>query len=152
MRPVDKHPELRNMLKVLRIITFMLISGVLFFFGVVWFKDLATKDHEGTPLLTYLAAGAAVVAVFVFLFVRLAQVRAARDKYARGDVPGFVGGYQAATIVWFAGLEGPAFFNGVAWMVEGQTLSPIVAGALVLLMIASIPTQDRVNNLLEAVP
>lgn len=152
MRPVDKHPELAAMLRVLRIITYALIAGVLLFVGIVHFRGMAGLDHDGTPLVTYVSAGAAVLAVFVFSFVRLAMVRGARDKYARSDVAGFVQGYQSATITWFAGLEGPAFFATIAYMLEGRALSLAVAGTMVLLMAASIPTRERVNSLLDAVP
>ncbi|MFO0959925.1 MAG: hypothetical protein U0800_21230 [Isosphaeraceae bacterium] len=57
--------------------------------------------------------------------------------------------YQTATILEFAGLEGPAFFNGIAYMVEGSAISAIVAAALIGVMTWKFPVEDRVRGWME---
>lgn len=57
---------------------------------------------------------------------------------------------QSRMIVTLALLEGAAFFNLVAVMVEGSVLNLIVAVLMLLAMGVSFPTRDRVQSRIES--
>ena len=57
--------------------------------------------------------------------------------------------YQTALIIGAALLEGATFFLAIAYFLEGQILSLIVAGVLMGLLVARFPTRSRVAGWID---
>lgn len=58
--------------------------------------------------------------------------------------------YQVASIIRWAGLEGAAFMNIVAYLLSAQWWSGIVPAICLLWMAATFPTSDKLNDWLRA--
>jgi hypothetical protein len=67
------------------------------------------------------------------------------------DAPELLPAFMTGQIVRLAMLEGAAFLNLIAYMLEGKALSLAAAAVLVLLMIAAYPTEGRVRGWLERI-
>jgi hypothetical protein len=57
--------------------------------------------------------------------------------------------FQSRCVMASALLEGPGFFAGIAYLLEGQPFALGVTAAAVLLMLATFPTRGRVERWLE---
>jgi hypothetical protein len=159
---------LRIVVRTQQIIVGALAMGVWLFAGAVFFigADLQDKGQPAAPILTYLAAGAAVVAVVAWGVVpgmvagrmRDAIVAGTGDQLTLkpfaagelGDVGPLAGVYQGRVIVGAAILEGAAFFNLVTYMLEGQVINLAVAGVLVVVMLCAMPTYGRLENWIQS--
>ncbi len=57
--------------------------------------------------------------------------------------------YQTRLIVGLGLLEGAAFFNLIAYLLEGHWWSYLVVAALLTWMLASFPTRDRLRRWID---
>ena len=139
--------------RMMQIIAAALIMGVLMFLGVVL---LATAGRiDGQPeMITMIAAGFAFLMLvnhFVIPpFIVKAQLKQSvgsgnHQKSEEEKILASCGIYQTQLIVGFALLEGAAFFNLVAMMVEHCVASIAVVTLLLLVMVAKFPTRDSVS-------
>lgn len=152
---------LRAMLTNMRIISAALISGVVVFLVVVVF--VIKKDPpQGLPLLTYVALAFGVLAlVFAFIIPGFVggSIKQALIDGKRVELPaqfrppeevGIVGNllflFQTRLIISCALLEGAAFFNLIAHMIERQQVSLAMVGLLLGAMIVRFPTQARLES------
>ena len=120
-----------------------------------------TPLAEGrTPIVTYAALGAGVVAFVagnvVTRIMATAQQHAlvTRAESPAGerdgaDVAMLLGGYQVRFIVACALLEGAGYFNGAAYLIEGQWSSLAMIAALAAGMLLLLPTPGRMRGWLE---
>ncbi len=67
-----------------------------------------------------------------------------------GDVQPLKEMYMTRLILGAAILEGAAFFNVVAYILERQPISLVVAGVLVILLLAQMPTWGRMQGWAES--
>lgn len=160
--PLNAEQErfLRAMLTNMRIISAALISGVIVFLVVVLF--IVEGDRQpGTPLLTYLGlAFGALGLVFAFIVPGFmgGSIKQALADGKRVDLPaqfkasqdvGIVGNllflFQTRLIIGYAILEGAAFFNLVAYMIERQDVSLAIVGLLLGAMLVKFPTRGKVE-------
>lgn len=142
-------PNLEQTVRTLQIITLAMVTGVLLFAGIVVFLQLtqdAGPNAATGVIISTLGAGFAVAAFVMHLVVpsliARQQARSASDEQLY-EV------FQSKTIIGLALLEGAAFFNLVAGMVEQQWWSLAVAGGLVFWMLTMFPTQTRVAQWVE---
>lgn len=164
----DLREQLAGQVRVLQIIVAAITLGPLGFLGYV----LATPPPgppaagAGNVSLTYIACGAAAVAVIAWLVVPPLVLRSQRRQIAAGQWPPSDSGdsspaapmsdagklcaaYTVRAIVAVALLEGAAFFAIVAYRQERE---PLALGAAILLtaMIAThLPTPGRVAAWVE---
>ena len=150
--------HLGTVVRTMQIIVGALAWGVLMFMGAVLFISLdpAGGGQPGVPLLTYLAVGTAAVAIAAAMIVPgMIADRQARSIAARpippaadelGDVLPLSAVYQTRLIMRAAILEGAAFFNLVAYMLERRPLCLGAAVVLLLLISAQFPTRSRVEE------
>ena len=130
---------------------------ILMFFVVV--LVLRGDQAAGQPMITYLAAGVAVMSFAASLIVPQVMAGPVRQSIAAGSAPsgaslpeeiGDVGRlgalYQTRVILAGALLDGAAFFNTIAYLLEGQVLSLLVTIALILAILSQFPTASRVEN------
>jgi hypothetical protein len=152
---------LRAMLTNMRIISAALISGVIVFMAVVLFV-IKGDPQPGLPLLTYIGLGfGALALVFSFIVPGFmgSSIKQALLEGKRVELPaqfkasqevGIVGNllflFQTRIIIGYAILEGAAFFNLVAYMLERQEVSLAVVGLLLGAMLIKFPTRGRVEG------
>ncbi|QDU87080.1 hypothetical protein Pla175_04350 [Pirellulimonas nuda] len=150
---------------VMQVILFGLLSGPLFFAGVVVFlvkgQDAVAPGaaHPLTTAALVVGLVALVAQNIVATLVReRAQAQAAglpKDDEAfapqsnRGagvteQLGALVSGYQVALIVSAAVLEGATFFNLIAYLLEQVPWSLAMAGLLWVAMAVKFPTAGRV--------
>lgn len=156
---------LRAMLTNMRIISAALISGVIVFLVVVLFV-IKSDPQPGSPLLTYIGLGfGALALVFAFVIPGLigGSIKQALIDGKRVDLPaqfkapeevGIVGNllflFQTRLIIGYAFLEGAAFFNLVAYMIERQDVSLAVVGLLLAGMLVQFPSRGKLEGWLAA--
>lgn len=130
------------------IIAGSLIMGVLIFGGIALSQRLGKEPDE--PMLTWVGAGAAAMLVIPAVVVPrlITNAGLAKLESYEGDEAetALAGLYQTRMIVSQAIPEGAAFFNLVAYLIEGNWVSLGVVGGLLLMMLAQFPTQGRFEN------
>jgi hypothetical protein len=132
--------------RVAQIITIALVMGVVLFGVVALLFVGALDDPADGVILSGMGAGFAVL-MFVMHLVIPAQI--ARQQAGTADESQLYGVYVTKTIVGLALLEGAAFFNLVALIVEHNWWSLAIAGGLVFWMLAMFPTRTRVDHWVE---
>ena len=165
MSPNITEAMLVSQLRAQRIIIASLIFGASVFLGFVVVAAEGRAPIQGLPVVSLVAViftGSALIAREVFS--RL-QVRGQRRRVAAGtwqmpvtkhgqmtsSAPASDGDklllvYQMQLIMRAALLEGPAFFCGIAYMIEGQTWVLAMAVLLIVGQALSFPTRDRVER------
>ena len=148
--PIQIDPQ---RVRVMQIIVIALVTGVATFAAVAVVQ--AQGKPPGVPFLAYVGAGVATIVVVARMFVpRIVAITQGRQASAGFDlekdqqklVDTFCGTYQTKVVMENALLEGAAFLNLIAYMVETQTMSLAVAGGLVSIMLLSFPTGGRVES------
>lgn len=163
-------------LMTMRIIAGAMISGVLMFLGVVLVTRNGPPAEM--PLLSYLGAGATVAVLVVRMVVPdlvgrsvlhtqlAALAHGPSNDQDRNDqefpddgnttienphrvLLAGAAAFQTRMIVEFALLEGVAFFNLVAFMVEGQWWGFASVGVLLACMVLAFPSLGRLETWLQ---
>ena len=143
--------QLKQSLRVMQIIVAALVFGVIAFFAASLFIGPQRGVQPGsTPLLTYIGVGFAVYSLPMWAFLPGMISRRARKSVLAGDARRLALNFQTRLIIGCALLEGMVFLNLVAYMIEGQQISLIVAGVLVLIMLTQFPTLDRLERWVES--
>ncbi len=161
--------ELTHVLRTLQIIVGALIAGCTAFLVIVLIQAPGAGAGGGQPLVTYIAIAFAVLALVARVVVLGAITARGRRSIVRGtwrlsaiqsgryanfvDRTGDAGKlamvHQTGTIVAGAILEGATFFLLAAYMLEPQTLSLVVAIALIFGLATHIPTRSRLIHWIE---
>ncbi|MGD9857932.1 MAG: hypothetical protein AB7U20_23555 [Planctomycetaceae bacterium] len=136
-----------QVVRVLQIITGALVMGVVMFAAIA---GLAAGALSGPPSGVIVSGVAVVLAAASFVMHLIVPPVIAKQAGHATDTQGLYGVYQTKTIVGLAILEGAAFFNIVAAMIENNWWSLAIAGGLVFWMLALFPTQTRVAHWVEA--
>ena len=100
-------------------------------------------EEEGQPLIAYMGA---LFALLSFGPGLLLPRFLARQGAGKG---GLVELYQTTLIIGMAIFEGAAFFNLVAYMIDGQAFSVAIAAILFLIILMHFPQVSRVQEWLE---
>ncbi len=158
MTAVRESASVCQTVRGLQIITAAMIMAVLIFLAVVLVveidaSELEEADRQVRELLTYVAAGFAVVvlmglAIVVPRFdpvVRRALADAAADTLDRRLAQSLF----TRNIMIVAMLESAGLFNLVVYMLERGALSLAAAGLVVLIMAAQFPSGDRAARWIE---
>lgn len=130
---------------ICKIIASALIGGVLAFAAVA-IVIRRGQPAEGT-LISFIGAGGAA-AMVVARQVVLGLMSTASAKAGTSHA-GAIGLYVTRLIIGYAVLEGAAFFNLIAYLLEGNWWSLAIAAALVALMLAAYPTRARIRQWVE---
>lgn len=150
---------------VSQIIASALAAGVSVFLAIAMFLRLGKGVFAPNPwdvmpprnIISLMALMmAAVVTILSFAIPR--QIAAGMRKLVasgktasglgefRGEMSELYGIYQTQMIVGLALLEGGAFFNGIALLIEGHAPNLIAAVVLLLLILARFPTEQKIEN------
>jgi hypothetical protein len=157
---------LRKLARTLQIVVGAMATGVVFFAAIVWtIVPPPAVVPAGQPIITYVAAPFGFAAVSAAFFVPGLIQANFRRAIASGkplatnianQIPaplrevGQLGiACQTVLIVRAALLEGAAFIALVAYMLERQTLSLVVAGGLLLVLLGGFPTRAKLEDAIE---
>ena len=137
--------------RTVQIIAIALIMGILVF-GCVAFV-IAKEDGQPTLLVSLLAVGMAVLNTVMRFVVPAIMVNAAKSGLKGATDPDrmaqLAGLYQSKMIVGMALIEGAAFFNLVAYIMEKQFWSYGVVAFLLAVMAISFPSQGQFESWAE---
>lgn len=162
--PTDPVPQrLEQQVRVLQIIVGALMFGVVSF-GVVAIVIGTGRQGDGDSPIWMIAAGFAVMMLIARQIMGVSMVNSIRRQIAKGSwqprnkggVPAFpadatdadrlLAMLQTVTIVQCALPEGAAFFNLIAYIINGHVASLLMVAVLLLWMSSSFPTRERVVN------
>lgn len=135
--------------RLLQIITIAMIVGVVVFGCVVVFAFGALRQPPQGSMLSLGGIGFAVVAFVMHILVPAFIVKQTIPRTG-GETAALCGLFLSKTIVATALLEGAAFFNLIALMMEHNWWSLAVAGGLLLWMASQIPNVVRIGHWVEA--
>ena len=162
--------ELTPILRQSQIVTGALVLGCVTFLGVaIAVPREAAPIDPNLPILTYAAVGFAVMALIVRLIVPGIIASATRRKIIAGtwrlpahaparivefvqrtgDAGKLAMAFLTRTVVAAALLEGVALVALMAYLLERSPLSLILAGAMILGLLAQVPTQGRLVAWIE---
>jgi hypothetical protein len=151
-------PDLR--LRTMRIILAALCVGVVSMAGVmIWQRQAAPMPPPDLPILTFAALGfaafMAVVSGALPVFLQAAwrrQMRPPPGPHPAGAEPDVSSAgawwdrYQSRLILQAAPLEGAAFFQLIAYFIEGLPVSLAVAAGLLICLLMLFPTRAGVER------
>jgi hypothetical protein len=156
----DPSAALDQRLRTMRVLLVALCAGVLGMAAVmVWLREAAPlPPPPGVPVLSFvglgLAAFLAVGSVVLPLVLQATWRRGYRQGAGAGRPPGgdeeWWGRYQARLLFQAALLEGAAFFQLIAYRIEGLPVSLGVAGGLFLCLLTLFPTRPGVERWVAA--
>lgn len=141
---------------VMQIITVSMVMGIVVFLGILLIITQGQQPKQ--PNITYMALGAGIAAIIGHIAFRLPidsrrleefQNDGGFDPHSEEVFTELAPRYQAEHIIKNALLEGAAFFNGVAYLVETIWWSLAMMGLLILLILIRFPTQTRIRNWIE---
>ncbi len=142
--PADKNAVLKTM----QIIAGAMILGVLITGAVAFSLTIGAEvDAERPLLLAGIAAGLSLLALAVCAMVPANVSAALQEEHGSpARELAFYTAYQSRMIIRFAFVEGAAFLNLVAAIVDKQLYSLAFAGLMVLIMLALFPTRGRIER------
>jgi len=147
--------------RTLQIIHVALATGVLFFLAITVLVlregELLGKQPWAVTLLITLVAvlfgAAAIVAHMVLPGLIVSSQRKALARTPRTgaeDFESMVMLYQTQKIIGSTFLEGAAFFNVIAYLLEGTALPLILTLLLLVLLVSRIPSRDGMRRWIDA--
>jgi hypothetical protein len=157
----QKCDSIDGLVRTLQIIHGALVGGVVFFLAIVVLVQrdgefLGKQPWSVTPMMTMTAivfGVAAIVAHIVVPGLIVTSQRKAMAKTAKteqGDFDGMLALYSTQKIVGAALLEGAAFFNTIAYFLEGTAIPLLLVLLLAALILNRIPSRDGMNRWIEA--
>jgi hypothetical protein len=150
----DLSPTPDARIRVMQIIAGALIAGVVVFGVIVVFGFGALNQPPAEGVIRYMALGFIALELVPFAlvptFVTGDSVTRAQQGNRLLEGEGLPYGlYQTRMIIRFALLEGAAFFNLVAVIIEHHWWNLAAAGALAFAMLLMFPTRTRVEQWIE---
>ncbi|MFK8046173.1 MAG: hypothetical protein AB8B72_11805 [Crocinitomicaceae bacterium] len=135
-------------IKYLTVIHFALIFGlvllsvVFYFTAENWYLD----SFETGNIFFYIVPIIAISAIFIGDFIYKMLVKNLKTKTSLKDK---LMGFQAATIIKLATIEGPAMFALIAGLISSNFFFFIIAFLLILYMYSLKPTKLKVEEILD---
>ena len=141
-------------IRAMQIIAGALIAGVVVFGIVVVFVVGALNQPPAAGIVKYMALGFIVLELVPFAlvptFVTTESItRSQPENRMLSEEERPYGLYQTRMIIRFALLEGAAFLNLVATIIEHHWWNLAAAGGLAFLMLLMFPTRTRVEQWIE---
>jgi hypothetical protein len=164
----EERDYLQRMTRVMQIIVAALAFGAASFFGIV--LVLPPPAGPGGPderLMTYLSIAVGLGSFCAAMILPGIIARNQRREIASGrslatlekNMPAFpealreIGpitmSFQTVLIIRSALLEGGTFFALIAFMIERQAPSLVVAGVLILALVSGMPTRSKVEEAID---
>jgi len=135
----DNRDKLMANVRVMQIITLAMAMGVLMF-GLTVLLVMRPEEADQEPFIAYLGFGLAIPAAIASFVV---------PRIITNSQSPTTETYQTGLIIGLALLEGAAFLNIMAYMIEGTIYSLGVAAVLLVLLLARFPTVVGVSDWIE---
>lgn len=162
----EKPADFDALLRTVQIIVFALVSGVVMFMAIVLlFMGAGVQPFDTGAVVSMVMAAFGASAILARLLVpglmvdancrRIAQGSGnANQRHPGAKLPDTDEGklmqvFLTKTIVGSAFLEGGAFANLIAFMLEGQIYSIVLSVLLLLGILAGFPTRSGLSEWLE---
>jgi len=158
-----------RLVRALRIIVGTMAVGTLAFGGVVFaLRSAGRGPPPDGPILTFLAAGLALMSLLMWPLLPRAVATRGRRQIAKGEFlaprqSGWLAElaateegsllllYQTCTILGAAALEGAALFACVAYLIEGVPWSLVLGVCLAgLMLVFELPSRARAESWVSA--
>lgn len=162
----EQAKKLQPLLKVLWIICFALIAGLLTFTGIACAITKWEQANSNLDLLAIMGLGGMLMAmVAAFVVPSLVRAPGAEDSLKRMEdaplfkqfkstedrqIASFFERYQTRTIVKYSILEAAGFFNVMLFFVEANLLNLVAVAVLITIMVISIPRENSVLSWIES--
>ncbi len=147
----------------MRIVHVALCMGVVMATAILASVRLAGNQPPPppTPLISYVALSFAVLALLLSFVVPKVMAAGWVREFASGKQPvppvtepgnlaGWLGMYQIYSLIGMALLEGAAFFQLIAYFIEGQPWSLGIGLGLLVVMLTRFPTQSGIERWVTA--
>jgi hypothetical protein len=166
----EQREYLSKCVLVMQIIVGSLAAGAVTFAVVVLVlrsQQQLNVPHDDSLLLSYIGILGAASAIAAWMIVPRLIVARARQEISEGktttladdrgpsltegakQIQPLVAMHQTRLIVGCALLEGAAFLNVVAYMLEGQLMNLVAVALLVLMIVVQIPTAGGLTSWIE---
>ncbi len=147
--------ELKVQVRSMQVIILALSMGIIFFAAIDLFLvgtdgpaveangevvDQAVEQVATMPMVSYMGVAFAAIGIVMSSVV---------PSFIASRSPGTVQVYQTTLIIGAALLEGPAFLNLIAYMLEHQIYSFATAAVLLVFLLLKFPTIARVEDWLR---
>jgi hypothetical protein len=142
-------------LRTMQIVAAALIAAPLFLFVVALLvRAQGVGAQPAVPIVSYVGIAFALVEVLVFMiFPNRAAAAACRKGPLQAAADSqdlfLCGVFQTRLVIGFALLEGAAFLQGIAYILEGQSFSLAIGLTLVLIMAFLLPTRSKLESWME---
>ncbi len=146
----DPSAIIDSRLRAMRVFAIALTAGAVLFAIVATIATLSKQDDLDSQLVSLLAAGMAVIMTIASLIVPGQLTKHLHYPDDADELSRMLNTYQLRLIMGLALLEGAAFFNLIALIIEGHWWSLGIALLLVLFMLARFPTHTRIKHWIEA--
>ena len=154
--------EFAGVVRTSQIIVAALAMGIVTF-GAVTMVLAEHEEQAGGNVVTFCALAMAIASIPLSVLIPRSIVAGHRRRIAAGarkqaddttsalktDARQLGAAYQAKTIIGAALLEGTCFVALTAYLLEGQALTLVVAGILLLGVLAHFPTPGRAESWLD---
>jgi len=145
----NENPQITQQLRTLQIIVVALAMGCLTFAVFVIYSNQGKQPIGNT--ISILAAAVAVVMGLLKTILpntissiqNTNRSRRQKESESESSPNGAMAKFTTKTIVACAFLEGAAFFNVIAYMLEGNLWSIGIAGVLIAFMLMEFPSENR---------
>jgi hypothetical protein len=148
MQPPDQPADKSALLRSIQIIAGAMIVGVLAGAGVTLLILGGESMFETTGVVASLAGALSLLAVVVCAVVPL-NVRSPQGAPDSSRELSLYTAYQTRMIARYGILEGAAFVNIVAAIMEQQAYSLAIVGLIALVMLAMFPTRGRLERFVK---
>ncbi len=138
--------NLEQTVRGMQIITAALVLGVVVFAAIAVFVVGAMNEESSGVIVSAVGLVWSALAFVMHLVVPAIMTR---QLSRGGNREQLYGAYRAKTIVGLALLEGAAFFNIVALIIEHNWWSLAIAGGLVFWMLSAFPSTTKVEHWVE---
>jgi len=164
--PDSQRSQVTQSFLVLRVITLALCLGAIMFSAIVTLVTINEIWSWQPGVIGLVALAMGLGGLFAsFVVVRLIHVqqidrlkqsffssdmtKTSKDVWTDEQLTSLLGQNQTMVIVRLAMLEGGAFFNLIAFLIEHSFVSFILAGVLILAMLSLFPRQSQIDWLLD---
>lgn len=140
-------PTPETVVRSAQIITLALVAGVVVFAGVAVLVVGALSQPPSGSIISLIGAGLTVMQLGLAFIVpdHMARLGSATQSQLSAEVRPY-GAFLTRHIIRLALLEGAAFFNVIAAIIEHHWWSLGIAGLLVGWMLMQFPTRERVEH------
>lgn len=136
----------RNFIKTLSIIHFAMVSGPLLVGTIFYMNTELINNGTQNDIFIYVFPLIALAGVFASKFLFNLFIK---NLKSHETLQAKLAGYQTASLIKFALIEGPAFLNIVWFSQSGNLLYLTIGGVLILFLFMQRPKAEKIETELE---